>query len=122
MNQTHQHNADDRLDPHVLAHELEHFGRQYADKKHAYELLNKTRASLLSKLTNDVRREFPAMSRKEAQDMAEGSDDYVSHLIAIVDAEREKNYASAIWKSCQAKFEGMRTAEATRRAELYHGR
>ena len=111
-------NHEGDLDPLVIAHELEEAGVEYADKKHAADLLDGTRSAVRAQLTNEKRREFPELSRKECEDLAIATDEWRNHVYACADAEKARNIAYAKWKAVQAKFEAMRTAEATRRAQL----
>jgi hypothetical protein len=104
-----------KFDPPRLAHEIESRGRAYAEAKSAFEALDRTRAAYLAKLTNDVRKEQADFSRKEAEDVALGSDAYSDHLGAIVDAEKEMIIKRARYEAAKALVETLRTAEATKR-------
>lgn len=106
------------LDPMVVAHRLEEAGKDWAEKKHAADLLTKTEKAVLSELTNKIRRDHPGMSRREAEDIARGSPEFRDHLHAMSDAVRDANIARAKYDAERAKFEAMRTNEATKRAEM----
>jgi hypothetical protein len=118
MNDHRYRNHDGDLDPNVIAHELDEAGKAYAHAKHAADLLEGTNAAVRAQLTNEKRRENPDASRKECEDMALGSPEWTTHVYATADAVREKNIALARWKAVQARFEAMRTAESTRRAQM----
>lgn len=118
MNDSRYRNHEGDLDPNVISHELDEAGRAYANAKHAADLLEGTNGAVRAELTNAKRREFPELSRKECEDMALGSPEWRNHVYATADAVREKNLALARWKAVQARFEAMRTAEATRRAQM----
>lgn len=103
------------FDPHRLAHEIETTGEDYADKKHAADLLVKTEKSVLATLTCDIRKEHPDISRKEAEDMALASTEFKDHIYAMADAVRAAAISKAHYEAARAKLEAMRTAEATKR-------
>lgn len=109
------------LDPRVIANELEEFGTDYANAKHAADLLENTTSAVRAELTNLKRKEFPDLSRKECEDLALADPEWRRHQYATADAIREKNLALAKWKAAQAKFEALRTAEATKRAAMHMG-
>ena len=106
------------LDPNKVAYDIERSGKAWAQLHHAATLLEKSEKAVLSQLTNAERKEDPSISRKEAEDIARGSDQYLDHIYAMVEARRKANIAKVEWMASQARFEAMRTAESTRRAEM----
>jgi hypothetical protein len=112
---------DGRFDPHVLAHQIDQFGADWARARAAAELLEQTSKPFLSRLTNkalaDGRLSDIKFSRRQAEDVAMASDDYEGHLRAAIDARQAADIAKARWVAVQALSEGLRTQEASRRAE-----
>lgn len=106
------------FDPHRLSAEISRVGTDWVHKKHAADTLDKTTKSVLAELTNKAREADPDISRKEAEDIALASLDYRAHVYAAVDARREANLARVRLDALNAVVEAMRSAEATKRAEL----
>lgn len=113
---------DEELDPHRIAHDLETLGSDWAYKKEAADLLEETKSATRAEITNRRRAMDPELSRKEAEDLALGSPEWLEHINAMVVARRDANIARARYDAARARFEAMRTKEATRRAELFHHR
>jgi len=107
-----------QLDPHGLAHELEQRGARWADSHAAAELLEKTHRIVLAQITNDYRLLERGLSRKAAEDLALGSEAYIQHIEATVEARRVANIARANYDAIRVRIEAMRTVEATKRAEI----
>lgn len=105
------------IDPAALANAIQKTGDAWAHARHAWELLEKTTKSVLSELTNTERRLDPSLTRKEAEDIAQGSDEYRTHLYATIDAKRTCNLAMVAFEAAKARFEASRSAEASRRAQ-----
>jgi hypothetical protein len=106
------------LDPAAIAHDIDTHGTAWAHKKHAADLLEKSTRAVLAQLTNAVRKEDITLTRKEAEDVALGSEEYQNHLYATADARREANLARVKYEAAQARFEALRSLEATRRIEI----
>jgi hypothetical protein len=106
------------LDPHKIAADIDRWGTDWAHKKHAADVLEKTTSATLAQLTNEVRRQYPEMSRKEAEDQAKGGQTYLDHLYAAADARRDSNLARVHYDAAMARFEALRSMEATRRTEM----
>ena len=110
------------IDPAAIANDIDTHGTAWAQKKHAADLLDKSTRAVLAQLTNAVRRETSAQghnfTRKEAEDIALGSEEYLNHLYAAADARRDANLARVKYEAAQARFEALRSHEATRRVEM----
>jgi hypothetical protein len=111
---------DGDLDPALIAHELEMFGREYAEANANAKLLEKQEAVVMAQLVQDFRcnPDGRKVTRADAQDMARCSEIYQTHIETMVEARRAANNARAKWKAAEARLEAMRTVEATRRAEM----
>lgn len=106
------------LDPAAIAQDIDTHGAAWAHKKHAADLLERSTKAVLAQLTNEVRRENHDMTRKEAEDVALGSEQYQDHLYAAADARRDANLARVKYDAAMARFEALRSLEATKRAEM----
>ena len=106
-----------KFDPHVLAHQVRVFGEQRADRRAAAEVFDQTKGAVLSQLTNRVRGEHPDLTRKEAEDIAKGSEEFMAHIRDGVEARRLADQAEARWRAALVLSDGLRTVEATQRAE-----
>ncbi len=112
------HTAEGDLDPSAIAHDIEKFGKDWAQKKHAADLLEKSTSAVLAQLTNEVRRADVDLTRKEAEDIAKGSPQYLGHIYATADARLASNLARVAYDAANARFEALRSLEATKRAEI----
>lgn len=101
-----------------LVEEINKCGKDWADKSHAATLLEETKTAVRSEIANRIRRTNPHMTRRDAEVEALVSDDYRSHIVAMADARRDANLARVHYENAKAKFDAMRTAEVSRRAEL----
>jgi hypothetical protein len=107
-----------RFNADILAHQLRVIGEDYADKERAYELLNCAIKPLLAKLTLDARAYDPTLkSRREAQDVAEASDDYAQHLVLVTEAAHAKNNAKARYDAVRTFARTIWTQESNNRTE-----
>jgi hypothetical protein len=97
-----------------IKRDLEHY---HAQQKAAAELLEQTRLPYLSRLTNQARAQNPELSRKEAEDIAMASEDYRTHILEAIEARQRADIVKAKWEAVKALADGLRTAEASRRAE-----
>lgn len=105
-------------DPRALADAIQKTGDARAHAQHTWELLEKTTKSVLSELTNNERRLDPELSRKEAEDIAQGSEEFRAHIYATLDAKRAYNLADVAFVAAKARFEATRSVEASRRAQV----
>jgi hypothetical protein len=110
--------AEGDLDPNQIATDLDRFGREYAEAYANAKLLEEQKSIVFSTLVLHYREAGPRVSRADAEDHARTSEEYSVHIETMVEARRRANIAKARWMAVQARFEAMRTAEATRRAEL----
>jgi hypothetical protein len=110
--------CDGSLDPHQIMRDLARVGTDYANLKHAFKTLEKTQKPVLSKLTNDARRDDPDLSRREAEDIATASEIFTEHLHKMQQAELQKDLAYAQLEALRAFIEALRSHEATRRSEM----
>lgn len=108
----------DVIDPNRLSAEIEEFGIAWAKAKKEAQFLRKTESSVLAELTNQQRGLDPALSRREAEDLARASSDFREHQYAAIEAEYRQNVARARYDAARAKFEAIRSAEATRRVAM----
>jgi hypothetical protein len=113
--------VDQRIDPHRIAQDMETTGMRWADAQKAANLLDKTWDSVKADLILSMRTRSPgdkAMSWEEAKLQAQVSDEWQNHVYAMVEARHLANVGRVQYDALKAKFEALRTAEATRRAEL----
>jgi hypothetical protein len=106
------------IDPNEIAHLIEEAGTAWAHAVHAADLLEKTTRPVLSEITNNIRKAEPDLSRREAEDLAQATPQYLEHIYAALDARREANIARAKLDAAKAKFEAMRSAQASHRASI----
>lgn len=106
------------IDPDRVAHEVASAGDRWVQADHAAKLLEKTEKIVFAQLVRDLRRGEVTLSRRDAEDAALVSETYQSHVYAMTEARREANLARVAWEAARARFEAMRTAEASRRAEM----
>jgi hypothetical protein len=109
----------DRFNPHILAEQIRLIGERRADARAAAELLEQTKHATLARLTNIQRAGDPDLSRKEAEDIALASSDFMAHLQQMVSTRKEADLWEARWKAVLALHDGIRTKEATLRAEMH---
>ncbi len=114
------HTAAGDLDPAAIAHDIDEHGSDWAKKKHAADLLERSTTAVLAQLTNEQRRLDITLSRKEAEDLAKGSKEYLDHIYASADARLASNLARVKYEAAQARFEALRSLEATKRTEIQH--
>ncbi len=107
------------IDPLRVAHQVLAAGSRWVQLNHAAKLLEKTERTVLSQLTNQVRAADSNLSRREAEDLARASPEFENHVFAMLEARREADLARVTWLAAQAQIDAMRTAEATRRAEIH---
>ena len=120
---THQADAlvDQRIDPHRIHQAMEQTGMQWADAQNASNLLERTWESVKAEMilvmreTGDDEKKLPW---NEAELRAKASDEWQNHTYAMVEARYKANVARVRYDALKAKFDALRTAEASRRAEL----
>lgn len=102
--------------PNEIASKLAETGRDWADKESAASLLEETRKSVRAQLACEFIE--GAGSAAKAELMAEKDPRYTEHLKAMVEARKQANIARVNYDSGKIWTELVRTAEATKRAEL----
>jgi hypothetical protein len=116
MTMTQQDNTNEEL--FRLVNDIEHYGKDWADKLEAATLLEETKTVVRAEIANRFRKEQPSMTKRDAEEMALISSAYHKHILAMVGAKRSANIARVMLEAARAKFDAHRTAEVSRRAEL----
>lgn len=109
-------NEAGEVDPHRIAHDLEQLGKAWADMEHAAKLLAGTKGEVFAQLV--LKAMDGGMSEARAKLAAKGSEEWLDHVYAMLDARHKANLAKITFDAATAEFEALRTAEATRRAEM----
>lgn len=104
-------------DPARFAQSIVARGELWSDALHAADLLEETRSTLLAKITKE-HFELPAWKAEAA---AKADPRYEEHIRAMVDARRLANLARVRFDGAKAMGDFVRSAEATRRAEVNLG-
>lgn len=104
----------DKIDPKELSRWLVELGTDWAEKKHASDLLEDARKPLLAKLGAQCSKD--AQSARDAYALAHP--DYEGHCKAIADAAREAAIAKIKYEAALNYIELLRTASANERAAL----
>ena len=102
--------------PSEIASKLAEAGHEWADKEAAASLLEETRKSVRAQLACEYIE--GAGSAAKAELLAEADQRYTEHLTAMVEARKQANVARVNYDSGKIWTEMVRTAEATKRAEL----
>jgi hypothetical protein len=114
--------VDQRIDPHRIAQDMEQVGMRWADSQNAANLLDKTWESVKAELILNMRDSVEPGEKKlpwnEAELRAKASEEWANHTYAMVEARHKANQDRVRYDALKAKFEALRTAEASRRAEL----
>lgn len=114
--------VDQRIDPHRIHQDMEKCGTVWADAQNAANLLERTKGGVMAELILAYRDgNAPGekkMSLREAELTAEASKEWLDHTYAMVEARHKANLARVRYDALKAKFDALRTAEASRRAEL----
>lgn len=104
------------FDPRTLAHDLIAHGNLWADTRAAADLLSETRktvrAQIALKYLPDVK------TQGKAELYADADPEYLRHLQAMVEAERQANRARCQYDADKAFIELTRSQESTRRSEM----
>ena len=95
--------------------ELEKAGNDWADKKAAYDALDRNTKSVLA----DVLVDFmdSGLSRAESETRSLSSGLYKEHLASVSRAHKSYLQAQVLWSNLQTLAELRRSEESTRRAE-----
>lgn len=95
---------------------------RWADAQKAANLLDKTWETVKAEMILGIRDSGVGDERKvswaEAELRAQASEDWKDHVYAMVEGRHMANVARVQYDALKAKFEALRTAEASRRAEL----
>lgn len=100
----------------AIYHELQKAGEDWADKKAAFNALDRNTKSVLS----DVLVSFmdSGLSRAESEARSHASSAYKNHLASVAVAEKAFLQAQVLWNNLQTLAELRRSEESTRRAEM----
>ena len=103
------------LDVDGIYRELEKAGNDWADKKAAYDTLDRNTKSVLA----DVLVSFmdSGLSRAESETRSLSSSLYKEHLASVSRAHKSYLQAQVLWNNLQTLAELRRSEESTRRAE-----
>ena len=104
------------IHPHEAYERLTSAGDDWADTEAAASLLEETRKTLRATLMVGFIRSGSAIGK--ALEQAQATPEYLDHVKSMCDARRLANKAKVRWISAQTYVDLMRTAEATKRAEL----
>jgi hypothetical protein len=101
-----------------LSSEYGRLGTVWTQLQHAASLLEETKTRVRAQIANRIRFENPKLARRDAEEQALLSDDYMSHIQAMVDARLKANQARVELEVIKTEFDAVRTAEVSRRAEM----
>lgn len=99
-----------------IAERIAASGEEWAEKEAAASWLEETRKSVRAQIA--VSQIETAGSAAKAQIIAEASDEYRTHIRAMVDARKAANIAKVNYDSGKTWTDLVRTQEATKRAEM----
>lgn len=102
------------MNPTEVYERLTNEGSEWADKHAAAELLEATLKSVHSQCVIQYRSKGKPIS--ECENLATINPDYINARRIAIEARQEANRAKVRYKSAEAWFDAMRTAEATHRA------
>jgi hypothetical protein len=105
------------LDFEQLAEETARSGEEWSRLDHAFRLLRATKDVVYARLVM-AQRARRAGPKAEVEATVKGSVEWLEFVTALVDAETKANEAKLIWKLGQARYDGARSANAARNAEL----
>jgi hypothetical protein len=100
-----------------LANEIDTTGQDWADKTHAANVLEETKTTVRAEIALSLRRE-KGLNKRDADEEALVHPRYKEHVDAMLNARHAANIARVRLEACKARYEAMRTAEVSRRAEL----
>ena len=106
----------DSLNADEIYRELEKAGNDWADKKAAFDTLDRNTKSVLA----DILVTFmdTGLSRAESETRSLASSTYKSHLASVAEAHKTYLRAQVLWNNVQTLAELRRSEESTRRAEM----
>ena len=104
------------FDPDRIYHELEAAGEDWADKKAAFNALDRNSKSILS----DILVSFMdnGLSRAESETRALASSAFKTHLASVSAAEKAYLQAQVLWNNIQTLADLRRSQESTKREEM----
>ena len=106
------------IDSDRMYHALVRAGEDWADKRSAYQLLEKNSKSILADLTKGFMNDYADRSKTEAEMEALASTAYRQHLQSVCDALKAYLRSEVRYDSLKTLVELRRSEESTRRAEL----
>lgn len=104
-----------KYDPDEIFTALVTTGYDWADKQHAFDLLDGVTKSVLSELMLQF---DGSMAEREAR--ARASIEFKDHMKSLADAKHKANRAKVKYDSCKALADARRTEQSTRRTEMQH--
>jgi hypothetical protein len=115
---------DGAIDPAKVQAEIEAKGRAWAEARATAKLLDLqipiARAEKIQALLDQGRTASGRkITRRDAEDLVLLDADYQIAQELAIDAARTARVAEAEYRAVQARFDAMRTVEATRRAEIH---
>lgn len=110
--------GDGNLDPQLIGHDIEVLGKAWVELSHAASLLDKTGPAVFAQMVLAYIEANPGVSRAMAELKTRGSDEWMNQIYAGREARRKANTALVNYEAAKARFEAMRTQEASRRAEM----
>jgi multidrug resistance efflux pump len=103
------------IDPRELTERLRRAGEEWADLNAAAEVLEETKPILLAQIAST---HANAGSMAKAEMLAKADPRYADHVGLMVSARKDANKARVKYDSGKAYVELVRSAEASRRAEM----
>lgn len=111
-------NHGDPIDPDRKIHNMIEKGDEWADKRRARKELERAAKVKFASLCIGYRQADQKLAMNMAEKQAEIDQDYNNLVTAFLDAEAEETKAKLRFSGAEAELEAMRSAEATKRAEL----
>lgn len=105
-----------KFDPNEITERMRLAGEEWADEEAAASLFEETRKSVLAELMN--REEWKGMSMAAKESLALAEPAYRLHIANSVAARKKANMARVKYDTARAWIELIRTAEASKRAEM----
>jgi len=102
------------FNPNEIYQKMIDVGEDYADKKAAYNALDRITKSVLADTVNQM----TEGSQTAKESLARCHEDYRQHLNLLSNAERDFLRAQVKWITLQELSDNRRTQESTRRAEM----
>lgn len=104
------------FDPRTLAQDLINHGNDWSDKRAAADILSETRKTVRAQIA--LRYLPDVKTQGKAELYAEADVEYLKHLQAMVEAEKQANKARCQYDADKAFIELTRSQESTRRSEM----